>query len=211
MIEFTTINEILDIVRSDDMPLNGWANLVALCARVQPSEMWDSLGVPDVERDVREASDWIEQQLMKNDPEGNTRGIYLGLDTLNMDNDPEHFPCMAPPENVQIGGTTNCDPAMPRMDWSYDCQWHGDEHLILGLRPLNHVYMDDRWPESLHDFADYAIFLGYSGVVLSEALRRLKTRATFLAVWGFHDGDMFYLARKLDGLFERLAQLEFDN
>ena len=123
-----------------------------------------------------------------------------------MDSDPREHPGVCQPFNVEIGGTSHCDPSKLTMDWAFDCEWHGQTHLIEGLRALKHVYDDEQWPSDVREFADYMVVLGYSGLVLGAAIARLEVPHDYLAIWGFHDGDLFYLARRR--AFENLAALE---
>ncbi len=68
------------------------------------------------------------------------------------------------------------------------------------------VYSQKRW-KRLHDLAEYTLFLGYSGLILAEALEDVGRDGPFLAAWGFHDGDLFTLGRGDGQGFERLAAL----
>jgi hypothetical protein len=47
----------------------------------------------------------------------------------------------------------------------------------------------------------------YDGVVLAAALERIGVRSDCLFVWGFHDGDLAFLARAAAGSVTRLAAL----
>jgi hypothetical protein len=61
------------------------------------------------------------------------------------------------------------------------------------------------------DFADYVLFLGYSGLILAEAILDAGPGNLFLATWGFHDDDLFILGRGDGRGFRRLASTGFDN
>jgi len=43
----------------------------------------------------------------------------------------------------------------------------------------------------------------------SNPIRVTKYKNDFLAIWGFHDGDMFYLANQLSGKKKIVASEEF--
>jgi hypothetical protein len=70
---------------------------------------------------------------------------------------------------------------------------------------LQRVYEREQWQEAF-SLCDYIFFLGYSGVILSQAFERIATPRTLLPAWGFHDGDMFALGRTQDGTFTRICK-----
>ena len=77
------------------------------------------------------------------------------------------------------------------IDWVFECEWYGEPHLLRSL-----VGMKQRYEKSeVSSEADYLVFLGYSGLVLGEAIVRLRPPEPMLVMWGFHDGDLFRLAR----------------
>jgi hypothetical protein len=189
------IRETLTVVREYTQPRRAWADIVALCRKAEPSAPWDDLAPPDVERDIVVATAWLEQQLAALT---DARGLYLGLDTLNMQG--------GRGTNVEIGGSSGCDPASESIDWVYAGNLdYGTKHLIYGLYELQEVYSSNTW-SAAYDVCDYIFFLGYSGIVLAESFRRLDTLRTLLPVWGFHDGDLFALGRKQGGEFVRLCK-----
>jgi hypothetical protein len=124
------------------------------------------------------------------------RGLYLGLDTSNMDD--------GAGENVEIGGTSRDGVEDADGDWLYSLEWYGTRHLIAGLLEMHAIYSHEDW-KTHFAAADYVLFLGYSGLVLMEAAERVAWRDDTLLVWGFHDGDMFALARASAGGVQRLA------
>lgn len=162
-----------------------------------PSPLWKSLPTPDLTTDVKRAGDWLRKQRQAC-PIQNITGIYLGLDTLNMGG----FGGF----NLEIALTPQCDPSSNASAWIYDCPWRGTHHLIKGLRLLAREYSKPAFREAF-SFADYALFLGYSGIVLAHALPALTEASPLLAAWGFHDGDMFLLARTNRAGVTRLANL----
>jgi len=162
-------------------PQSAWAEVVSLCRDIEPSRLWELLPVPDIERDILAATDWLSSQIRAL-PDAN--GIYFGLDTLNMD--------QGRGTNVEIGGSQACNPSQDKIEWVYGKLTHGRSHLIRGLFELQQVYSQPKW-EPVFSFADYILFLGYSGVVLGQAFHRLSTDRGLLSAWGFHDGDLFAL------------------
>jgi hypothetical protein len=190
------IEGTLSIVREKRPPETAWGEILALGRRAHAFRPWDSLPTMDFERDIVAATNWLTAELRALP---DAVGLYLGLDTLNMDWEDGA-------KNVEFGGSSNCDPTQdsPAWLWSAELQY-GSDHLIEGLRDLNHVYRTEKW-EDAFDFCDYILFLGYSGIVFAEAFERLETPRTLLPAWGFHDGDMFTLGRKQNGTFTRMCK-----
>jgi hypothetical protein len=192
------IDRVTDIVKTTEDSAAGWTRLLHVCKAERPSELWDALPSPDVKSDVHAATAWLTSQLHHREAPKPFRGVYLGLDTLNMDDGAGH--------NLELGATASCDPFGSNHEWVWSCEWYGDRHLIRGLLILKEEYERERWTEE-YDFADYALFLGYSGLVLGGALAAIAVREPLLATWGFHDGDLFVLGRRtLDG-FERVCEV----
>jgi hypothetical protein len=172
------IRETLAVVRDGTEPEATWADVVALCRAACPSAPWDGLVWPDIGRDVSAATTWLEAQLADLP---DARGLYLGLDTLNMRG--------GRGTNIEIGGSSDCDPLSDDIQWVFARNLrYGRKHLIYGLYELRAVYSSDAWGAA-YSLCDYIFFLGYSGVVLAGAFERLDTPRTLLPVWGFHDGD----------------------
>lgn len=142
-----------------------------------------------------------------------SNGVYLGLDTLNHKN--------GIGTNVEIGSSAKCVVDSKENDgrWLDELSWHGDSHLIYGLYEMKtHAWGDGTilWPTrpiNLYGYADYAVFLIYSGLVLASALDRmvqkqlLEFKKPKLIVWGFHDGDLFELGRLDSAGFCRIGKL----
>ena len=188
------IRETLAVIRDAKESEKAWVQVVALCRAAAPSAPWGELATPNIERDVVAATTWLEGQLATL-PEA--RGLYLGLDTLNMRG--------GRGTNIEVGGSYDCDPLSNDIQWVYAGKLHyGRKHLIYGLYELQAVYSSDAWGP-VYSLCDYMFFLGYSGVVLAEAFERLNTSRTLLPVWGFHDGDLFALGRKRDNRFTRIC------
>ena len=184
------IDRSLAIIRDQSNPQRAWDEVISFCNSSIASSLWASLPRPDLVKDTQEAALWLSRQAF---PSADTTGIYLGLDTLNMRE--------GNGMNVGIGVTSKCDVAKEETEWAYNDLNYGTDHLIYGLHPLHKVYSKPEW-QDLFSFADYILFLTYSGIVLGQALSQLQTKQSFLAVWGFHDGDLFVLGRKTPERFE---------
>ena len=194
------IEDILAIVRTASAA-DAVERLLALGQSRFGTDLWERLRQVAVDwtADVTAARRWLESELR--DPD--TTGIYLGLDTLNMEKQGEEY---APPQNVEIGLNNQVDPARLEMDWAWECDRYGSSHLIIGLRDLARAYAGEAG--DLFGGAEYILFLGYSGVVLKEALAAVELperQKPLLAVWGFHDGDLYYLGRRHREQFEVIA------
>ncbi len=192
------VDDVTGIVRSAVSAADGWRELCAVCARVQPSGLWAALPTPDIGRDVERAVTWLSGELARADAPRPPRGLCLGLDTLNM-SDGTGF-------NLALGATCRCNPLELDPDWLTSCEWDGADHLIEGLVALQATYSCDEWKTDFA-FADYHLVLGYSGLVLADALALVAVREPLLAVWGFHDGDLFFLARRTPASVERICDV----
>lgn len=178
---------LLAILRENPDPVSQWQRMLEVFRSEVPAAPWARMPVPAIVRDVDEATAWLTAEL-KAQPAA--RGIYLGLDTLNMEG--------GKGTNVEFGGTAECDPAEDDESWLEDDLDYGDDHLIRGLVEMHAVYSTPEW-EPWFDLCDYALFLGYSGIVLGAAMARSAGARDLLAAWGFHDGDLFLLGRSLGG------------
>ncbi|HXX92752.1 MAG TPA: hypothetical protein VEN81_03910 [Planctomycetota bacterium] len=187
---------ILKLVRTGGDPARSLGKLLDHFAEAKPSSAWTKMKDVDVGRDIAEARDWLEAQLARR---ASTTGVYLGLDTLNMDDGAGH--------NVEIGGSVKADPESLDTEWAFENSWTGEHHLIRGLFEMHRIYSTI---EDLYSFADYALFLGYSGIVLAAAVERLERKLRSggmgrLYIWGFHDGDLFPLCNSLGDRFQLRA------
>jgi len=188
------VNEVLEIIRTEQDANKAWEKILILCQDTAPSELWDALLKPSIERDILEATEWLTSQLSIL---SGTKGIYFGLDTLNMDG--------GSGTNIEIGGTAACDVDQDDFDWVYTDLQYGSNHLIYGLYHLHSIYSQPQWKKGF-SFSDYILFLTYSGIILGQAFVRLTTQRTLLSVWGFHDGDLFVLGRKSPTGFEFICK-----
>lgn len=178
---------LLAIVGENPDPVSQWQRMLEVFRSEVPAAPWARMAVPDIMRDVDEAAAWVAAEL-RSQPAA--KGIYLGLDTLNMRG--------GKGKNVEFGGTTECDPAEDDESWLENDLDYGDEHLVRGLVGMHAVYSTPEW-EPWSDFCDYVFFLGYSGIVLGAAMARSAGARDLLAAWGFHDGDLFLLGRSMGG------------
>jgi hypothetical protein len=182
------IDVILNAIRKMETPDKAFYKVLSVAEEMCPSKVWGRLGW-DSGRDTANALGWLEAEFRK---ARTFTGVYLGLDTLNMGE--------GDGMNVDIGFSTKCDVSnLNDEDWTYSLERHGKEHLIQSLYEMKAVYENERkyGPEA-RDLADYVVFLAYSGIVLGNALSKLKHENPYLVKWGFHDGDMFWLAQKTD-------------
>lgn len=188
------IDASFEIIRDQSNPQRTWDKVISFCNSNVPSKLWASLPRPNIVKDTQEAALWLSSQVSS---AAGTTGIYLGLDTLNMRE--------GNGMNVGIGFTSKCDVAKEETEWAYNDLSYGTDHLIYSLHPLQKVYSKPGW-QDLFSFADYILFLTYSGIVLGQALSQLQTKQSFLAAWGFHDGDLFALGRKTSERFELICR-----
>ena len=194
------VTRILSTVRGARDPVAGYARLIANSSKQAPASLWKRLPDIDIAGDVAEAVEWLRKELRGRD---SATGIYLGLDTLNMDG--------GRGTNVEIGGSGKAVPLENGLEWMYGCTWYGESHLIRGLLEMHGAYSQEK--EGLSSFADYVLFLGYSGLILASAIEALERpvragKKGRLFAWGFHDGDIFPLLRATARKTQRLATEE---
>ena len=183
------IDQVLDLVRETTSFDASWQKVLTLCRKCKKSYIWERLPHPNFEADVEHARSWLKAEMPVARP---AYGIYLGLDTLNMER--SH-------QNLEIAFSSNVDPAKPSMKFLSSLKDYGEKHLIRSLLPMKRVYENSE----VHSNADYTLFLGYSGLVLLAAFERSEISKDLLVVWGFHDGDLFFLLRQVNGKQERLV------
>lgn len=182
--ELIPFDEIRNEIALQANPKLAFNDILQATKKNCPALDWDQFSVNYMDEDINEAVEWIKKALKKR-PQA--KGIYLGLDTLNMKD--------GRGSNVEIGMNANCDPAEISTDYAFHCDTYGDRHLIKGLYTFfaNFVGPDD----DSSALAEYVIFLGYSGVVLREALLKADIKSDFISCWGFHDGDLFLLMNSI--------------
>ncbi len=190
------IEEILQVVREEDDAARGLHRLTRLCRRESPGLLWDRFDAVDPKNDVEAAREWLRRARKSADFPRPAQGLYLGL--LDLDD--------GPGPHVEIAATSDRDPSSTDLEWAWRCEWRGDPHRIAGLGEMRRVYGQGKWKRHF-EIADYALPLGYGGLVLAEALADLAAGPPFLAAWGFHDGDLFPLGRADGRGFARIATI----
>ena len=178
------IDEMLGILRQVADAKAAWASQLKLLQRTFPSDLWSNLLEADIRRDSDAAAAWLEASLERVKA---PVGVYLGLDTLNMDGGAGH--------NLEVGWTSNANVDADDTGWVYEGLEYGPRHLLDGLVSMHSTYSLPQWEQQFSN-ADYMIFLGYSGLILREALQKAAIPVPALIAWGFHDGDIFLLGRK---------------
>lgn len=192
-----TIKSTLDTLKNEDNPSEAFGKLIQEGKKELDSDIWDALPKVDIDKDISEAKNWLLSEL-SNYP--GTKGLYFGLDTLNMDEGRGH--------NVEIGFSKSCNPAVLNDEWTYECDKYGESHLIKGLFDMWKVfYNKEKWSAKEVNFVEYVVFLGYSGIVLKQALTQIDSLGDYLSMWGFHDGDMGYLIQSVGGNKKVLAEM----
>jgi hypothetical protein len=182
-------DHILDIIRTGGPPQAAFDALCDLGRTTAPSPLWNKLRTPNIDADILLAAAWLTKNLADQKP----TGVYLGLDTLNENN--------GLGSNIEIGTTHAANPQLLDMHWAYSLEHYGENHLIEGIYKLHRAYRN----AGSAKLPDYLFFFGYSGVVLTAALERIAPRFDCLYIWGFHDGDLAYLARSSPTTITRLA------
>lgn len=186
--------QTLAVVREHTDPAAAWKELVDVCRRVHPLCPWNDLPSPDFAADVELAVPWLNRHLRQY-PEAS--GVYLGLDTLNMRG--------GRGTNIEIGSSSECDSNLDSPDWVWDAVLdYGPSHLLRGLVKSQEVYSRPAWAPAFN-LCNYVFFLGYAGIVLTQAMAELTFPTTMMLVWGFHDGDLFTLGRYRQGSFTKLC------
>ena len=181
------IDETRREIRVGVNPTKSFIKIVDYGRQKLQSKIWSEFENMNIERDIKAAEIWLNQTFKKFP---GFSGIYLGLDTLNMEN--------GKGTNVEIGLSKSCNPSIFSDEWAYECENYGESHLIKGLYEVSDCFNNEnQWTTDEQNFTEYLIFLGYSGLVLKEALTNLKIENDFLSLWGFHDGDMFFLTQKI--------------
>lgn len=184
--ELLPIEETIQVLRTEQNPKKAFTKIIGFANEKFPSDIWNEYCKMNLKRDIDEATIWIQDTLSVFP---SSKGIYFGLDTLNMNHGTR--------TNIEIGRSKSCNPHELSDDWSYECESYGDSHLIKGLFEVSDTFNNtERWTNEERWFAEYIIFLGYSGVILRDSLNNIKTKNDFLSIWGFHDGDMFFLIQK---------------
>jgi hypothetical protein len=189
------VDQILLEITNQSNAVLAFENIIGFGKEAISSKIWDTFSKMDVKNDIEESTKWIKRSLNKFP---DSKGIYLGLDTLNMNG--------GKGSNVEIGLSSTCDPEIISDDWIFKCDNYGSKHLIKGLYLVSDSFTNIELSSSGESsFAEYVVFLGYSGLVLRDALLNVETENDFISIWGFHDGDMFYLVQKINNKVSVIA------
>lgn len=192
------IDETRREIRIEENPTKAILKVVDYGRQKLPSKIWNEFENMNIEKDIQEAQTWLNQNLKKY---SDFSGIYLGLDTLNMEE--------GQGTNLEIGLSKSCDPKIFSDEWAYECENYGESHLIKGLYEVSDSFNNqEKWTSEERNFTEYLIFLGYSGIVLKEALTNLKIENDYLSLWGFHDGDMFFLTQKIGNINSVVTEID---
>lgn len=113
--------DILAIVRKWHEPTAAFEALREIGEARLQSPVWRTIDVPDIESDIEDAGEWLRATVSPYRP----TCVYFGLDTLNEDD--------GAGKNVEIGMTIKADPAPLAMEWAWNCEKYGDDHLIRGM------------------------------------------------------------------------------
>ena len=170
---------ILALLRQDRPAMDCYKQMKSQLSKIYPHKIWSKLDGIQITDDIAKVGPSLVGQLAR--PAARSgQELYFGLDTLNMEG----------------GRGSNIEMAL------LDTGWGGRSKLLKGLYEMWRIYnpVDD---EGLSQFIEMPLWVGYTGIVLIEALRAdLSVAAgdagTRTVVWGHHDGDLFTLA-KFDG------------
>lgn len=200
------------VLDHDHAPQAKLAALLEAC-HLKPSDLWDRLAHTrlDVDADVDRLADFLDDQFWSArhlPPPLGARGeltapvgLVFMLDTLNMESHTQ--------TNLDVGFAGTLQPTeglrwIDRAFLPFD-----SDHLIEGLRQAKRVYARPEYrPGGVSDFADLYFFLGYAGIVISEALFSSPVPfSRYEVAWGHHDGDFFVLGRGAEAGYVRQAEL----
>ncbi len=191
------IDQTLEVIRISTSSQAGWQEIMQIVETTYPSAHWRQLPSVNMDQDIADTQTWLVAQLTSSSiPQA--IGIYLGLDTLNMDG-PDGY-------NLELGTSQACNVDLLDSDWLGNCSWYGEPHLIRGLQQLKAGYDQPQWRPYVNQ-ADYIIPLGYSGLILTAALAQMSLSYPTLIIWGFHDGDLFFLGRHTTTTFEKICKV----
>ena len=91
-------------------------------------------------------------------------------------------------------------PLADSQEWVHGNLAYGEVHQIRGLYEFRQEYGQEQWrvqdeaiaQGTAFGFADYVLFLAYSGIVLSHAFVRLRLTRPDLPVWAFTTEICFF-------------------
>ncbi|HET6250054.1 MAG TPA: hypothetical protein VFE47_20350 [Tepidisphaeraceae bacterium] len=94
---------------------------------------------------------------------------------------------------------------MTDIQWAYSLEERGEKHLIDGMYKAHRAYLKFGVEGPAKLLADFLFFFGSSGVVFASAIERIGVNWDCLFIWGFHDGDLYSLARSSPTGITRIA------
>ena len=192
------INEIRRELRIEENPKKAFHNIINFGRQKLQSNIWNEFENMNIERDIQDIQFWLKPNLYEFP---DFSGIYFGLDTLNMEG--------GNGTNLEIGLSNSCDPKIFNDEWAFQCEKYGESHLIKGLFEVSDCFDNgEKWSNDERNFTEYIIFLSYSGVILREALNNIKIENDYISLWGFHDGDMFFLTQKINGINSIVTEID---
>lgn len=191
-------DEIFQIIKSTSNIEDSWLELLALCNKVQPNDLWSSLNKVNPKKDLKIAEQNFHQFIDGIGTSSGPMGIYLGLDTLNMSG----FSGF----NVEIGFNNNANLTDKEIAWVWECERNYYRFLIPGLKYMSKEY-DKKKYSVINFFAEYVLFLGYSGLIFTHMLMNSTLESDWAAAWGYHDGDIGILCKDIGSGFEKVASI----
>lgn len=191
-------DEIFQIIKSTSDIESSWVDLLALCNKVQPNDLWSSLNKVNPKKDLKIAEKNFRQFIDGIEIYSGPMGIYLGLDTLNMSG----FSGF----NVEVGFNKNANLMDKELAWVWECERNYYRFLIPGLKYMSKEY-DKKKYSDINFFAEYVLFLGYSGLIFTHMLMNSTLESDWAAAWGYHDGDIGILCKDTGSGFEKVASI----
>jgi hypothetical protein len=144
------------------------------------------------ESDIESAADWITREIKRLSRPIN--GIYLAMVRTGYGDGPYW-------RELEIAFSQHARlPPESRWLWS-SCHNPGHNHEVRGLIRLESAAREESLPSDQIE----TLLLTYSGLVLSEVFARRNRSARLVAVWGFHDGALYWLGHNDEEGFHRLA------
>ncbi len=191
-------DEIFKIIKSTDDIESSWLELLALCNRIKPNDLWSSLDKVKPQKDLGIAQKKFRKFIEADKLVFEQVGIYLGLDTLNMDG----FSGF----NVEVGFNKKANLKDKEIEWVWECDGDYYKFLIPSLKYMSKEYSKRKYSD-INFFAEYVLFLGYSGLIFTHMLMSAPLESNWVAAWGYHDGDIGILCQDIGGGFEKVASI----
>lgn len=191
-------DEIFEIIQNTNDIESSWLELLALCDRVKPNDLWSSLGKVNPQKDLGITQKKFREFICADRLTSDSIGIYLGLDTLNMDG----FGGF----NVEVGFNKKANLKDKEIAWVWECNGDYYKFLISSLKYMSKEYRKNKYSD-INFFAEYVLFLGYSGLIFTHMLLGAPLESNWVAAWGYHDGDIGILCQDIGNGFEKVASI----